>query len=252
MLQEPPRAAPNFAPSFPPREGPLMRPAPTSNAELLIYPAIAAALALAWWWQRPWLRRMVRRRAAEWQRLAATLGFAYEPAGAREVALRQPHGLLHRGREPRISNVIHGSHRGRMMLCFDHTFGQAFRGDVSDHMRTCVLMPLPVAGAALTIVPVPEDPAKQSLVRRDIEFESDDFNRRYDVGCEDRRFAFDVLHARAIELILRYRPLEIELREGMMLFTHGESMYLPIPEATMSLIDGACDFAELLPGYLVG
>lgn len=37
---------------------------------------------------------------------------------------------------------------------------------------------------------------------RDIEFEMDEFNRRFHVKCEDRKFAFDVLHPQAMEWFL--------------------------------------------------
>jgi hypothetical protein len=36
----------------------------------------------------------------------------------------------------------------------------------------------------------------------DIDFESDEFSRRYHVACDDRRFAYDILHARLIDYLL--------------------------------------------------
>jgi hypothetical protein len=36
----------------------------------------------------------------------------------------------------------------------------------------------------------------------DINFESDEFSRRYHVACDDRRFAYDILHARLIDYLL--------------------------------------------------
>jgi len=37
----------------------------------------------------------------------------------------------------------------------------------------------------------------------DIDFESDEFSRRYHVASEDRRFAYDIFHARLIDYLLR-------------------------------------------------
>ena len=45
------------------------------------------------------------------------------------------------------------------------------------------------------------------LTNRDIELESEDFNRAFTVSCPDRKFASDVLHPRMMEFLLQHRAL---------------------------------------------
>ncbi|MDP9823148.1 hypothetical protein J2S59_002957 [Nocardioides massiliensis] len=45
------------------------------------------------------------------------------------------------------------------------------------------------------------------ITNRDIELESEDFNRAFTVTCPDPKFAYDVLHPRTMELLLRSRDL---------------------------------------------
>ncbi|MBI1369188.1 MAG: hypothetical protein GC162_11115 [Planctomycetes bacterium] len=46
----------------------------------------------------------------------------------------------------------------------------------------------------------------------DIHFESAEFSRKYHVRADDRKWAYDVLHPRAIEFILKHAPYHVEFQ----------------------------------------
>lgn len=81
----------------------------------------------------------------------------------------------------------------------------------------------------------------------DVQFESDEFNRRYVVSCSDRKAAFDLLHPRMIDWLL-----------GMPIMTWqmaGPFLMVYVPEETsaqgfdtiLSALEG---FVAQLPGYV--
>lgn len=83
----------------------------------------------------------------------------------------------------------------------------------------------------------------------DITLESREFNRRYFVKSPDKRFAYDLLHARTMELLLASKPRTIELRSGVLLIHTNSRMWKP--EAFEEHLGFAGAFIELWPRHLI-
>ena len=71
------------------------------------------------------------------------------------------------------------------------------------HRYRVALFQLPVDAPHLAVRPEHLwEAAARWISAEEISFESEEFNRRYHVQCEDRRFAFDVIHPRAMLTLL--------------------------------------------------
>lgn len=84
------------------------------------------------------------------------------------------------------------------------------------------------------------------------EFEFDDFNQAFNVYCRDKRFAFDIIHPRMMEFLLR--PIENEIQISMIelygrsiMFAHEEFLRKSF---ILSFLDFAHGFLEKIPSYI--
>jgi hypothetical protein len=115
------------------------------------------------------------------------------------------------GRRRRARHVLRGTHDGtpggRPVLAFDYSYETTSSNGKTTQTQThrfaiCAMaLPAPVPGLQLT--------GENALTRlgstlglRDLDLESEAFNRRYRVAADDPRFAYDVLHPRTIEALL--------------------------------------------------
>lgn len=62
---------------------------------------------------------------------------------------------------------------------------------------------------------------------RDIDFESEEFSRRFFVASPDRRFAYDICHPRMMEYLLATRPPMIDLEHGRLCLTDAARVWKP-------------------------
>jgi len=160
--------------------------------------------------------------------LAARLGFAFDPAkhnGAPHWG--DPFELFRRGHRYGTKNHLRGAwdglaapesqlqpDLGRVEVpadVFDYTYyteSRDSKGRTSRHYstRTVLAIELPQSFPGITIKP---DSALREFFEfiggADIDFESDEFNKRFYVWSDERKFAYDVVHARMMEFLLRTR-----------------------------------------------
>ena len=111
--------------------------------------------------------------------------------------------LFQRGHSRRADNILAGEIDGRAGIAFDYRYTTGSGKDQTTHYRQVVVLELPILAARLRM-------RSEGLLDRvaswvgfdDIDFESDEFSRRYHVQCDDRRFAYDIFHARLIDYLL--------------------------------------------------
>lgn len=94
------------------------------------------------------------------------------------------------------------------------------------------------------------DKMKAAFGFEDIDFESEEFSRKYYVTSSDKRFAYDLFHPRMIELFLDGRAPELEIADGRVCFTNGSRVWAP--EQFDSEIERARRFIDLWPPHLLG
>jgi hypothetical protein len=148
-----------------------------------------------------------KRRRMAFIQLGATLNMSYsesDPFGL----LGYPFALFRKGDGRGIENVLHGAWQELAVVVFDYWYYEESSDSKGNRHRSyyrfdCVLAPLEAACAHVTI-------DRENLFTRvadflsfrDIEFESEDFNKAFNVKSEDKKFAYDLIDARMMQWLL--------------------------------------------------
>jgi len=204
--------------------------------------AVVVMIALASWWLR-------EQRRAGWRAAAAQHGLAYDlhdPFGTLDLGFR----LFGMGDGNGIENVIHGTLGDLHVRVFDFWYwvrrsdskGMSHR----DYERfCCAVVQVPLRSPHTAI-------ERENLLTRladaigfrDQEFESEEFNRRFQVSATDARFASYLIDARMMEwLMANGDDLGIELLDDAALVATGKMS----PTAIGWLLDRAADFCAQIP-----
>jgi hypothetical protein len=158
-----------------------------------------------------------RKRAQAFGALAVSLGLTYaarDPFGM----LGQPFKLFGKGEGRGIENVIYGSHEGVVLQAFDYWFYTESTSSNGGRSRNysrfdCAMLPLEAACSPLTIEH--ENVLTRladHLAMHDIEFESEAFNKAFNVKSPDKKFANDFIDAPMQQWLLQNgRGLSFEI-----------------------------------------
>jgi hypothetical protein len=157
----------------------------------------------------------------------------------------QPFGT---GDHRRADNVLQGSFGARTMVAFDYSFqthtdnGKGGRSTTTHRYAVCALA-LPAWVPKLELVPEGLlGRIGTALGMQDVELESEDFNRRYRVRCDQPKFAYDVLPPRTMEALLGQPALHLRLADTEALCwedgTHSPAVLLARLSALSSVLDG--------------
>jgi hypothetical protein len=124
--------------------------------------------------------------------------------------LSEPFQLLHKGDGQGVENVMSGLWQGMNLRQFDYWYYEESTDSKGHRSKSyyrfnCVIAPVDAACAHLTI-------DHENLFTRladalsfhDIEFESEEFNRAYQVKCSDKKFANDFVDARMMDWLLQH------------------------------------------------
>lgn len=129
-----------------------------------------------------------------------------------------------RGMGRRVENCVEGTYRGVPFLAFEYEFytestttdseGRRHTSRQTHHFDVAVLR----LGANLPDLHLSPEGGFARLVDamtgHDIDLEYDAFNRAFRLHCADRKFAFDVFHARTMEYVLGHRDVTVDLVGG--------------------------------------
>jgi hypothetical protein len=173
--------------------------------EILIFvgaiAAIVGSLVLGWY--------LKTRRRAAYVTLAAAHGFQYSPQDPFDLTA-WPFRLFTRGDGRGAENVMWGEWRGVPITAFDYwyyTEHSSSRGQRSRSFRRFSCATVEVS-ASFPHLEVNREGLLSTLADRlgleDIELESPEFNRRYNVRAADRRFAYTLLDARMIDWLVGF------------------------------------------------
>jgi len=146
----------------------------------------------------------VRQRREALARLAAQWGLRYYPDDPFDLPARYAHfDLFNSGHTRAASNVMAGRIDGRDAILCDYQYTTGSGKNQSTHYFQAVLLAMPILAARMHM-------RRESIFDKvaswvghdDINFESAEFSRRYHLKCDDRKFAYDLFHARLIEYLL--------------------------------------------------
>jgi hypothetical protein len=169
----------------------------------LAFVGIVAICVVALWWA--WYSKKKRRE--ELAQAAKQLGLQYS-AEADPGLLRLPFGLFRRGDGRGVENMLWGTWNGTALREFDYWYYEETTDSEGHRSKSyykfsCALTEIPAQSPHLTVTHEGFfSRLADHLGFHDIDFESEDFNRAFQVKCEDRKFANDVIDARMMQWLL--------------------------------------------------
>lgn len=168
-----------------------------------------------------------------------------------------------RGHNKRSLNVVRGTIDDRPFVTFDHTYRRTaavtshpLYGRLFTRHDRVVTLTVAAMSTGMEWTPrldlAPENAVSRTIARlanRDLNLESEDFNRAFTVTCTDPRFASDVLHPRLMEAVLSMSPRpRVQIRNGY-IFTINDAV-LPTADLRAQLLCLA-RVLNLLPPFVV-
>ncbi len=214
---------------------------------------IACVLALVIWGVIN-AHRQSKARTAALAALAKQWGLDFEAAKQWGAEQRFPgHAFFKQGDRRWVSNSMSGAcefaarpvtlHLGDFTYETDDTDGKGHSSSTT-HDCSYLVVNLGIKTPRLAIRPESfGDKVMGVFGFRDLEFESAEFNRKFHVHASDKKFAFDVCHARAQESLMRAPFKAIDLVDGVLLVP-SDKVWTPAQFAAVRKFA-----AELLAGW---
>ncbi|MDP9341559.1 MAG: hypothetical protein M3Q23_05505 [Actinomycetota bacterium] len=166
---------------------------------IVILAVIAAGIYFGWYAKK--------KRREELARMATQLGLEYSPQDSFNL-LRLPFGLFRLGDGRGTENVLSGTWQDIPLQEFDYWYYEESTDSKGNRTKnyyrfSCVVSVLPFASPHLSVT-------RENLFTRladhlgfeDINFESEDFNRKFQIKSKDRKFATDLIDARMMQWML--------------------------------------------------
>ncbi len=150
-------------------------------------------------------------------------------------------------------NIMNGEQAGAPFEVFDYHYAVTTHTGKSSstthyYHKVCVLR-MPIAAASLSIQKEHIGHKLMGAVgAEDINFESDEFSRKYWVKSDDRRFAYDVIHTGMMEFLLKHPGWHWQW-QGHTLLVHKKGKLGPATAKRM--LKTASGFRDLLPRHLL-
>ncbi len=204
-------------------------------------------------------------RRLQLKEFAKTIGFTYSPHMEYEHSRRYQHfGVFQTGGSERYSSpTIRGSITVHSIRCpcilGDFNFSSYSSGSDGDGYQQLDQLSYLIVHLPIVAIPglrvdlesnrfAPVDGLLKNVLNRDIDFESDQFNNKYDVRCDDRHLAFQVMHPAMMEFLLDTHPSGFHIHGDQYCCANGRRW--SIAQFSESL-EWSLRFFELLPRHLL-
>ncbi len=206
-----------------------------------------------------WLAVHMVRRAQERERAkthalygwACAQGWTYHNE-RRELTSRFKGAPFGRGTSRRATHVLNGRHRGREVLAFEYRFTvESGENNRRTYRYLVVATPTPAPRPWLQ---VGLEGAGSRLLEifgaRDLQLESEEFNRTFRISTGNDRFAYDVLHPRMMEWLLadqRSRRVPFRFESSDLICWSRTELN---PDHVVWMADYLMDVADRVPSHV--
>jgi hypothetical protein len=192
------------------------------------------------------MRARRRRELAAWAR---SRGLRFNSGRDDAMEDRFPEfSCLQRGSRRYAYNLIHGEWSGRKTTAFDYHYETSSGDSTTHHHFSAVILGSELPLKELFIRPEGFfDRIKESVGFDDIDFESAEFSRRFYVKARDRKWAYDVIHARTMEFLLSKPEFTIEFGTYSVIAYRSSTFHISEFESAAEVIRGILD---RMPEYL--
>ncbi|MBN1553138.1 MAG: hypothetical protein JXA11_00210 [Phycisphaerae bacterium] len=188
------------------------------------------------------------KRRKELEAFAREHGMEFDSSKNRHVDLEFPTmKCFHQGHSRYGCNFLKGTWHGRGFLGFDYHYTTGSGKNQSHHSFSCVFL--------TSIVPLKElfirpegffDKITEFFGYDDIDFESAEFSRAFYVKAPEKRWAYDVLHARTIEFLLNQPKFTIQFATGCAMARKGSKFkadqFAQAAEVLRGILDGLPEY----------
>lgn len=189
------------------------------------------------------------------QAIAQQLGFTFSPAKDRSFASRYAFlENMHSGSNRYAFNILSGlANNDESAHIFDYhyeTHSTDSKGNRSTHHHYFSIFTLTLPRPFPELNIKPEGffaKIAQSLGFDDIDFESHEFSKRYNVKSANKKFAYDFCNAQMIDYLLKQRNLIIEVEGNTLALTFQGKLSL---EAILPNHNALLKIRSLMPNYL--
>lgn len=195
------------------------------------------------------------------QRRKALLAWAqannlrFDPSKHYDFDARYPaFNCLRQGHRQYAYNLLTGSLLGRPFTGFDYHY-ETYSTDKDGKRQTHHhYFSAAVLGTQIPLKPLlirPEgffDKVTEFFGYDDIDFESAEFSKRFYVKAEDKRWAYDVLHARAMQFLLDAPHFTLQFAHDGVIIYRSSTFNIEDFQTAAQVVDGLLD---QLPEYLV-
>ncbi len=194
--------------------------------------------------------RLDQKRQEALRAWAFARGWRVRPGGEGVLHAHPAVKLFQLGHSRKCSCVVEGDLDGQPLLLFDYRYVTGHGKNRTTHRHWVAMVDLPYPVRPLRLRPEnPFDKVTEFLGADDIDFESAEFSRRFFVTADDRKWAYDIIHARMMEYLLEAaggRSLEFGSHELLVFGTGGGNAQHY--EAATALLKGVCG---RIPEYVV-
>jgi hypothetical protein len=185
-----------------------------------------------------------------WQRVAAKYGMRYSAYDPFDLPDKFEFALFREGHSRRASNCLDGTYQGLPMILFDYRYKTGSGKSETTHYISALLAQLNIQCRKLIIRPETVlDRFAAFIGFGDIQFEYEEFNRAFNVHCENKKFAYDICHPDMMEFMLQNRSMTWEL-QGDRLLLYSWTVGNFGPEDVRAFLQLAVGFVGRIPRYL--
>lgn len=192
-----------------------------------------------------------RKELAAW---AMARGLSFSPEKQRNYDDLYPAFTCFRqGSNRYADNIIYGQLSAYGFLGFDyHYTTTSSNGKTTQSQQHCfsaIILGSPIPLKPLYIRPEGFfDKITEFFGADDIDFESAEFSRKFFVKADDRKWAYDIIHQRAMEFLLAERRFTMQMDRGFLLIQDGRQFGAADFDSATRVSTGLLD---MMPPYLV-
>lgn len=153
-----------------------------------------------------------------------------------------------KGHSKKAYNTLYGEKNGLFTVVTDYQYTEGSGKNSHTYYKTYCIIDTDKRFAQLQARPENFLDTIASWVGfDDIDFEYKEFNDAFYVRCRDKKFAYDIIHAKMMEYLLRHRGLHFEMA-GRSVLAHYDKTIRPVEYP--ALISSAQGIIGLLPTYM--
>lgn len=157
--------------------------------------------------------------------------------------------IFQKGHSRSAKNFIRGEFHGRQVTLLDYRYVVGHGKNRTTHNRGMVILKCDFPTIPMFIRREnPMDRVGEFFGSDDIDFESSEFSRKFYVKSNDRKWAYDVIHTRTMEYLMRSPSFTIEFGLGeIAIYKSGWCE----PDRYEKALKLAWDLYELIPDFVI-